>query len=247
MKILPFIFSLSTLVLLEWFIIQPTYLLIALGLIILLQLIIAWILKLSAGAGWWRFAILPVLASVVVSAYLSLLVNNWLIQILVIFLAVFNFVYWRLVYLYLTKSSRYISFSLENLSFYINFIIIFFLGSVAYGLRLFLSADPLWLGIMIAVLSGLVIYQLMWVSKKDRATWPYWLAIWLVLLEAFYIFMLLPLDYNLLGFFWASFYYVIVSLLNDQLSAKLNKTKIKLYLTLITASWLILLITARWL
>jgi len=247
MKFLPLIFALGTWALVEWFIIQPYYLLWALGSLALLNIVLARWLARQEKKQWWKFALLPLLGSGIVSAYLSLLTSSAFVQIVTVLLVIFIFIYWRLVYLYLVKSSRYVAFSLENLSFYVNFVLIFLLGSVAYGLRLFLSASPWWLGLLIAVVTALAIYQLFWVSKRPTATWPYWFTVWLLLLQAFYIFMLLPFDYTLLGFFWASFYYIISSLLNEKLGGKLSKSKIKLYLILIGVSWLLLLITARWL
>jgi len=149
--------------------------------------------------------------------------------------------------LYLSKSPRYTSFSLENLSFYVNFVLVFLLGSVAYGFRAFLNLNPFLLFLIVLIILSLIIYQGFWVGKFSwRKSWLYWAIAWMILLQIFAVLMFLPLDYNVLGLIWAANYYLVISLVNDRLSDKFNISKLKFYIILTAIIWLLMLWTARW-
>jgi hypothetical protein len=197
---------------------------------------------------WWNAALLPLVANTVVLGYTVIVSSQLLIDFLVVVLLVLNYVYWRFVYFYYNRPSRYTSFSLENLSFYVNFISVFFLGALAYGLRAFLQYS-LWSFLAgVAVVLALILYQGVWAAKVDwhQYGW-YGLIHLLILLEFFGVLSLLPLDYNLLGLLWASIYYLLLILFNDLMSHRFNHKRLRRYLFLVAAVWLVLLLTASWL
>lgn len=253
MVFLPFIQALITIILLMFFIKLPT-LALWLGAAAFIANIVAGyflvkgktrsLIKDQAG-GWWNFCLLPLLVMGLGGAYLTI-VSGWQIFVLCGLMVLFIYVYWRLVYFYCLAPNRYVSFSLENLSFYSSFILVWLLGAAVYGWRALLSLSILLLGGLVAAALILIIYQLAWVTKttNNRA---YWLVGWLIMLELFLIILTLPLDHYLLGFIWASVYYLVISLFNDRLRVKLTKSRIRLYLVLIAVCWLLLLVTARWL
>lgn len=244
----PLTLSFLTLALLELFIVRPQFIFYILAVVILMNLLAAFLYcRTTKQPAWLNFSLLPVLANIITMSYIVIIAQPYLLHLALIILVIFNFIYWRFVWLYLSRSPRYISFSLENLSFYANFILIFLLGSVAYGLRAFLSLDPWWLGSITLTTLAIIIYQGLWVSKINwKKLWLYWLIAWMILLQMFYALMLLPLDYNVLGMIWATNYYVIMSLINDRMNDKVSKSKIKFYIILILIIWLLLLATARW-
>lgn len=245
---LPLILSLFTLALLEWFVAAPNQMVWPIILLVLSNLATALLLSRSTKqAGWWNFVWLPLLANLIVMSYALIIAQSLLLQAVLVALAVFSLAYWRKVWLYLVGSRRYVSFSLENLSFYANFVLVFLLGSVAYGLRSYLSLPPLGLGLVTMLVLAIIIYQGVWVSKLSwRKLWLHWLVAWLILGQMFYALLLLPLDHNVLGLIWGTNYYLIVSLINDKIAGKVSWSKNKFYFIIVAVIWLVILLTARW-
>ncbi len=197
---------------------------------------------------WWNAALLPLLTNLIVLSYFIIISSQALIYTVAAVVLVFNYIYWRFVYFYYNLPSRYTSFSLENLSFYVNFIGVFFLGALAYGVRAFLQYN-FWLILAgVAVVLGLILYQGMWATKVEwhRFGW-YLLAHLVILLEFFGVLALLPLNHNLLGFLWAAVYYLLLILFNDLISHRFSRRRLWFYLSLVVVGWLLLLLTASWL
>jgi len=244
---IPFVFAIAVLGILEWFISHPGFIYIALGLFVVLNLATAYFLGRKQQSDWWKFALLPGLANIVTTSYMVILTNDLLLQILILLLLIFNYIYWRYVFYYLHRQAQYQPFSLENISFYISFIIIFLLGSLTYGLRSLLSLSVLGLSIVIFVFLSTTVLQVFWISKLNwKKNLAYLVVIILVLMEMFYMLSFLPLDHNLLGFVWATIYYVIISIVSDKLKDRLTNQKVKYLLLLTGFSWLVLFLSARW-
>jgi len=197
---------------------------------------------------WWNVAILPVISSFLLSGYLTIISAAGVVVAAVILLTLLLYIYWRFVFYYYNQPSRYTAFSLENFSFYLNFINVFLLGALAYGLRSFLQFNFWFLLAGVAVFLALVIYQTLWSTKVD---WQHhtlsWLVYWLVLLEVFGVLALWPLNHNLLGVLWASLYYLLMVLFNDLLGGRFKTRRLRYFLWLVVASWLVLLLSASWL
>lgn len=197
---------------------------------------------------WWNFALLPLLSQLVVLGYAIVVSSQVLVSFLLTALVIFLYIYWRYVYFYLHRPQRYPSFSLEQLSFYINYLLIFLLGALAFGLRSFLNYNLAILAGGVAVITALVLYQIMWVSKVEWQKFGWYLLIYLVIMmEAFWALSFLPLNHNLLGFLWASVYYFFSVMLNDLLNHQLAGKRVRVYLIMIASGWVVLLLSARWL
>jgi hypothetical protein len=216
--------------------------------VIIFNLLAAIIVNRGASKRGWNFALLPLLSQLVVLGYAIIVSSQVLISFLLTGLVIFLYIYWRYVYFYLHRPQRYPSFSLEQLSFYINYLLIFLLGALAFGLRSFLNYN---LGILaggVAIITALVLYQIMWVSKADWQKFRWYLLIYLaIMMETFWALSFLPLNHNLLGFLWASVYYFFSVMLNDSLNHQLAGKRVRVYLILITIGWVVLLLSARWL
>jgi len=197
---------------------------------------------------WWNSAWLPMTTNLIALGYLVIISNQFLIDVMVIALIILNYVYWRFVYFYYNAPNRYTSFSLDNLSFYVNFLNVFLLGALAFGLRAFLQYNFWLILIGVSLTLALILYQGMWVSKVDwkKYGW-YWSINLLILLEFFGVLGLLPLNHNLLGFLWASIYYLLLILFNDLMNHHFSHKRLWLYLSVVGGGWLILLLTASWL
>jgi len=164
-----------------------------------------------------NFAILPITASWSVLMYVVILNNLWLLQISAVLLVMLIYFYWRFVFFYFYNHKRYTSFSLDNLSFYVNFLIIFLTGAAALGLRLLLALN-IWMPlVLVAMVSAVVVYQQGWVSKYGKDKWFLLLGGWLVLVQVFIAILFLPHNHQLLGFVWATVYYLVITLINDYL------------------------------
>jgi hypothetical protein len=244
---LPFVFAVITFFLVEWCFVNPNIVYVSLVLLIVLNTAAAFLLGRKKQSDWWKFLLLPALANVISVSYAVILTNQMAIQSIALLLIIFNYIYWRYVFYYLHRQNLYIPFSLENLSFYVSFIIIFLLGSLIYGLRSLLSLNILILGVIVLICLSLIVLQVFWISKLNwRQNKVYLLVMLLVLMEEFFMLSLLPLDYNILGFVWATTYYLTISLVSDKLKDRLTRQKVKYLLILTAISWLVLFVSARW-
>ncbi len=204
-----------------------------------------WIMK--SRRDWLSFALLPALLLWSSLSYALLVSSQQLAWLILLLSAAALIAYWRLVYMYAFKHANYRPFSLERLSGYISFMTAFFSAAAAYGLKTFLDL-PTWqliLGI-VGVQAGLA-YQWMWVQKAEwKHTGTYALLFIAVAVEFFIIFGFLPFDFNILGFFLASIWYGVSYIASAQASGQLTKSKWRFALGLVAASWLLVLLTARW-
>lgn len=216
--------------------------------IIFFNLLAGLIVNKEKGRKWWNFAILPMLSQLVVLGYAIIISSQLLISFLITALVLFIYIYWRYVYFYFHRPKSYPSFSLEQLSFYINYLLIFLLGALAFGLRSLLNYNLAILAGGVAIITTLILYQIMWVSKVDWYKFGWYLLVYLiVLMQAFWALSFLPLNHNLLGFLWASIYYFFSVLLNDLLNHQLASKRVRVYLIMIMIGWIVLLLSARWL
>jgi len=220
----------------------------SIALVIITLLTSLLITKRGQLASWYNFSLFPLAIIFSVVPYLVISDSQSLLQLVVAWgSAILIYLYWRYVFFYLYTPSRYTAFSLENISFYGNFFVIFLLGAGVLGLKLFLGLGGLMVTGLVAVILALVIYQSFWVSKYSfKESWPVYVGSWLVLLETFFALTLLPNDYQLLAFVWSTIYYLVVTIVSDYLGHQLNSFKMKAYLIIAGVSWLLLFATAQW-
>jgi len=203
--------------------------------------------KSEIDKNWWNFLILPACFLVSVSIYSSLLTNNFYIQLLFFVNMVFLYFYLRNIYYYLIRPEFYKAQTLENLSSYGNFLVIFFFSSAMYGLQSFLNITISLLIFFILLLFALVIYQVIWANRIDmNLGFIFILVLCLILVEIAWSASFLPLNYNVLGMVLAICYYILIGLTRFYLKDKLNTKIIKLYLFSGFISIFILLLTSSW-
>lgn len=196
---------------------------------------------------WWSFAILPTLLNWSVLSY-ALIVSNGLLRTIVVILSVvMSVIYWRLIYLYVVRHTSYKPFSLERLAPYLSFATVFFAASAAYGLRIFLDVPETQLWAILIVFQLGIVHQWLWSHKVSwQNAWRYAVAFMLVITELFFVLDFLPFDYNILGFMLASAWYAISGLAANYVAGRLTGNKTRLIIFLVFATWLIILVTARW-
>lgn len=197
---------------------------------------------------WWNFYILPSIMSSLVIVYSVFLTNKVIIQTLFFLNLIFVYLYLRYVYYYLLRPTAYEVFSIENISFFANFLTFFLLASIIYGLQSFLNL-PIWLLIIAAlIIMILIVYQIIWVNKIDfKAGLPYLLLSCFVLIELAWSISFLPFNYNIAGLILAICYYIIIGLVKNYLLNKLDNKKIKVYLYLGLISLFFIILTTSWL
>ncbi len=236
----------ATIALVVWWYIAPEQIGFVTGAATLIYGTSAWWLDRTRG-DWWQLAFLPVLLFATTMAYGLLLSNRPIIIICAALLVIAETVYWRYAYLYAVRPASYPAFALERLSAYLNVVIIFSAAASAFGVRTFLGVDFKFLSLIFILVSALVLYQWVWISKVEwPAAWRNIVLLTVVMAELFASAAFLPLDFNVLGFLLATGYYALISLSADHLSHSLDRRRVTSILLIVAACWLIVLVTARW-
>jgi hypothetical protein len=238
--------ALANLALIVWWYFRTNDYLYIIGVIILINLALAWWLDHSR-RDWWSFALLPIIFPLSSLAYALIISNTSIVLLLAIFTYLVIMVYWRLVFVYVFKHALYRPFSLERLFYFISFIAIFFFSGAAYGLKTFLDI-PTWQIVSIfLVFQTVLTYQWFWVNKIDLSVaWPYSIALLFMILELFFVIILLPLNFNLGGFIVASSWHGLSFLAAENIGGRLTPKRSRLIIGLIVIIWLAVLATARW-
>ncbi len=196
---------------------------------------------------WWQLAFLPVFLFASATTYGLLISARPALIIFAALLVIAETVYWRFAYLYALRPSSYPAFALERLSFYVNFAIIFCASAAAFGVRTFLGIRLGIIAPLFALIIALIVYQWAWISKVEwKSAWRHIVVFAVIMTELFFIASFLPLDFNVLGFLLATSYYAFISLAANQLEHTLDGRRVKLIFAVVGASWLIVLLTARW-
>lgn len=246
---LPLAFAASGVLSVLWFIREPTIIWYVFLLFALSALFISWSFCRQAKNyfGWWQFALLPIIANATTVVYLVIVADKVIVYALLALLTVFNYIYWRYLYFYLNNASRYQSFSLEFLSFYLSFVLVFLAAASLFGLESFLNLSSLLTLVAIAIFLLAVIYQFSWISKyRSKKSLIYLAAAWIFLVELFAVLLYLPLNYNILGFIFATGYYLLLVIINDRLKDKLSPARLKIYISVSLVVVLLSLLSARW-
>ena len=254
-RLLPLLIPLVDLILFEVFLYNPKMIYVIL-VIVNLRLFFT-INQFTKGSKvsseWWNFLILPVLFTTSLAAYSTLITDSvliryeYLVQFLFIANTVFLYYYLRTIYQYLIQPESYREFSLENISSYGNFITFYFVSTVVYGLQSFLNI-PIWpLMVIVAIVSILIVYQVLWINKISIGlAFIYIVVASMVLVELAWSISFLPLNFNISGLVLAICYYMLIGTIRHRLLETLDKRTVELYLFFGFGSIIMLLITARW-
>lgn len=137
--------------------------------------------------------------------------------------------------------------ALENLSFYMVILSIFFLSSSFFGFYIFLHAPKVALLIGVTLITLILNYQLFWVMKVNFwESWPYNLVLTLAVFEFFFVLTFLPTSFAVNGAMLAILYYFTLGLLRYHFIDRLDIRKIKRYLIIGGLMLMIVAFTARW-
>lgn len=248
-RLLVIFLPLFTWLLAQAYLIWPEFFYIAFLLSALAIVFVAFYLK-QAGptTPWYLPTILPLIFLFSVSVYISFCTNLWLVQILFLVLLIFQFSYFKSLYYFWNRPDLYSDEDMKITKSYASFLTIFWLAADVYGLQSLLNFDvwPMML-LFIALVFSLIYINLKSEGHNLKIAWQFSTLITLVISEATWVFVFLPLNYNISGLVIAIIYYLSSNLVNLYLQNALTPKKIKLYLILSFTGLAILLFTAGWL
>ncbi len=243
--ILPFILFLNIVVSIWWYY-DPSRAVWLLGFLLIGYLWAAWWLD-SGRRDWWRLAITPWLIAVSILLFSLLLSRGWTTISLFVLFTVLEGIYWRYLMSYTDTTATYTPFSLEKLSFSLNFLIVFFLAAALYGFRTFLDISFFITWPVFALCLLFLISQRLWISQGSRGTvWRLALSIFIGTVEMFMVGSFLPFDFRILAFLVAAVYYGLIVLGAEQTEEKALTRSVRLLIIILTIGCLAVLATARW-
>lgn len=196
---------------------------------------------------WWRFTSTPWLLASSILLFSLLLSRGWILVSLLIVMVLLEAIYWRYVVTYTDVTATYAPFSLERLSFNLNFVVVFFVSGALYGLRTFLDIS-LWIVTPIfAAVLALLIIQRLWITKQyGGIVWRLAISTWLSAVEIFLLTSFLPFDFRILAFIVTAVYYGLITL-NSKDSETVKKiNRFWLLLIILALTFIAVLATARW-
>lgn len=248
-KILPIFSSILILVCFEIWLFNPTWL-VWMGIILFLVTILSiiqlnnWKLK---NKEFWGFLITPLFLVISSFLFFLFLENIILKHIFIIIVAILFGLFLENVFIFFYKSSDYQPYALENISDYINLVSVFLFSSSFFSLIIFLNF-PVWtLMIALFILTLILGYQMMWVSKISfRESKLFILIIGLIIGEVFWSLKFLPTSFYVNGLILTIIYYVLANLSSFHLQKRLDLKTTRRYLIISSGVLILTLITAQW-
>lgn len=199
---------------------------------------------------WINFLSLPLVFATGLIAYFSLWpqdfwVNKFFIQILLILLASFNFVYLKNLYYLWSKPNE--PNNLFKISSAFSFLACFLFLAALYGFQLFLNL-PSWGLILAGVIAiGFLAWQYFYSLNPGNTNNKVFAIILALLLgQLVWVFYLLPFDYNLLSLALSMFYYLGINISYFYLSGSLNKKNLRPLILFVLIILFLIFITAKW-
>jgi len=196
---------------------------------------------------WPLLFFFPALFFLSVSLYVTFLPNYYLIQLILLLSAYFIFVYLKNIYYFFHYGALERAERLDGLMLAGGFLSVFALASSLYGLPTFLAWN-FWylLPLFVILVSPLFFQSFVLGTINIRANWPVFLSGSLILAEMTAVIYFLPLSFNILGFFTAIFYYLILLVLRLFLKGDFFGRNLRLPLAFGLLLIILLLLTSRW-
>jgi hypothetical protein len=179
--------------------------------VVLLALTIKGMEKVQKNKNWPLFFFFPTILFLGLSIYVALIPNYYWIQFFLLLSAGLNFYYLRNIYYFLNYGASERADKLYSLMTVTGFLSVFFLASAIYGLPTFLGLSFWPLFISFIILTAPLFFQFFILGRLNiLEKWPFFLTSVFILAELTLVLYFLPLSFNILGFFAAIFYYLIL-------------------------------------
>jgi len=196
---------------------------------------------------FWNFFITPFIFLASSWLFIIFLDGGWLRQLVIFAVVVLNWLFLKVMFLYLYHRPKYQAHTLGNISGYISLVSVFFLIAGFFSLKIFLGISfwPLTGAVFIIVV--LLIYQLLLASQVPISSiFPYATVIALVLSEIFIVVNLLPVSIYVSSLVVSLSYYLLSGLSRNWLLNIKERGVLIRYLTIGLTSLIIILASAKW-
>lgn len=180
--------------------------------------------------------------------YAIISVSSLLIQTVFVFSSLLLFFYLRSSYLYYFKPLKKTIFRLEELGFFVSFLVwLFFLVSV-FGLKNFLNL-PIWqIDLILSPVLLILLLDLFWINKIQIKNNLYILIlILLTQIEIVTVIYFLSFSYLILALIVAIIFYSSVGVFLNFSKEEVNRGNIRYYINFSIISLLLIFLSSRWL
>lgn len=202
---------------------------------------------------WPLFIIPPLLFFLSFSAYATIIVSRFWIQLIFLLVAWFSYSYLKYLYYWAGNSIApenifELEKKLDNLLQVGGFLIVYALAGVLFGLSAFLSWSPEFMLPVFAAAVLLLFWQFLPFKKISwRQTQIILVLNVLVLTEFAWVLSLFPLDFNILALFAALACYLALTIVHAYWRGNLNRQVLKTPIILSVIIIIFSLLTSRWL
>lgn len=231
----------------QLFIFEPSFFYISVSFSFFLLALTVKGMEQSKQKNWPLFFFFPAILFLGSSLYIALIANYYWIQFILLVSVCFIFYYLRNIYYFLNYGAVERAEKLNNLMTISGFFSVFTLASALYGLPIFLGLNFWPLFIYFIVLTTPLFFQFFVLGRLHiLEKWPFFLASVFILAELTLVLYFLPLSFNILGFFAAIFYYLILMALRLVLKNDFSVYTMRWPLVYSAILITILLLTSSW-
>lgn len=164
----------------------------------------------------------------------------WVLVCLALYFYIYN------LWLFYRHPASYQAFTLENFSWYLHLAGSWLFASSIYGLIIFINFKLYYALPLILAYSSLVFWQMWWIQKLEhKFKWWWYITFVVICFEAFVTFLVLPLSFYLLGFWWSVVWFLTATLIFQLVKESLVWKKYLLQSVLIFAIAILLTLTAK--
>ncbi len=194
---------------------------------------------------YYAFLIFPLIFELSFVTYLMMEMDFLKPHLLIFLNSLILYFYFRTLRLYFSGIDK--GLSLNNITIFGNFVLVYFMASSVYGLQSFLRV-PVWASMIVfAILLGMLVYSVMYINKIDYSVSIFYIMIvCLIMMELAWSIYFLPVSYKISGLVLAIGYYMIMGLTRHHLMDTLRSRVVKLYFIFGFLSILLILLTSRW-
>ena len=198
-------------------------------------------------SNFFNILALPSFFSFSLLVFVLVVPSSVVVQFLFLLNFLFLYIYFKSIYYFLFSSEFYKDNSLQNLSSYGNFLAFYFLSSAIYGMQILINASVFFLLFFVLLAVFLAFYQVFWVNNIKKEKYFIYIPLGAMLLvEIAWAVPFLTLNYFVLALILSVSYYVLIGLFRFYLLEKLNKTLVKIYLSVSLLAIFLVLLTSRW-
>lgn len=214
---------------------------------LLIVLTVKYLVEKNSSRPWLPFIFSPLLVFLGGELYAVFLSSYLYLSIIFLVIIWFVYSYLRNLYYYLAYGAPERERKIDNLLLTGGFISVWALAGSLFNIQAFLNW-PFWLFLLFFVPFAWISFaNFSWWQKNFSTADLVVLFNTIILLELAWILSLLPLNYNILGFLLALFYYFLLFSLRLSWRRELNRRRLRLVLIGSLVVIFLILLTATWL